>query len=70
MVPSVPIVSGELVRASAAAPFHQLSRRESDVIALRDPKITKSNFEKLLDQRILTKAVKGGYVEEIERNTS
>ncbi len=29
-----------------------------------------SNVEELLDQRILTKAVKRGYVEEIERNTS
>ena len=38
-----------------------------DVIALRDPKITKFNVEDLLDQRILTKVVKSGYVEEIER---
>jgi NitT/TauT family transport system substrate-binding protein len=38
-----------------------------DVIALRDPKITKFNVEELLDQRILTKVVKSGYVEEIER---
>jgi NitT/TauT family transport system substrate-binding protein len=38
-----------------------------DVIALRDPKINKFNVEELLDQRILTKVVKSGYVEEIER---
>jgi ABC-type nitrate/sulfonate/bicarbonate transport system substrate-binding protein len=38
-----------------------------DVIALRDPKITKFNVEELLDQRILSKVVKSGYVEEIER---
>ena len=38
-----------------------------DVIALRDPKISKFNVEELLDQRILTKVVKSGYVEEIER---
>jgi len=38
-----------------------------DVIVLRDPKITKFNVEELLDQRILTKVVKSGYVEEIER---
>ena len=38
-----------------------------DVIALRDPKIAKFNVEELLDQRILTKVVKSGYVEEIER---
>ena len=37
------------------------------VIALRDPKIAKFNVEELLDQRILTKVVKSGYVEEIER---
>ena len=38
-----------------------------DIIALRDPKIAKFNVEDLLDQRILTKVVKSGYVEEIER---
>ncbi len=38
-----------------------------DAIALRDPKIMKFNVEELLDQRILTKVVKSGYVEEIER---
>jgi NitT/TauT family transport system substrate-binding protein len=38
-----------------------------DVIALRDPKIAKFNVEELLDQRILTKVVNSGYVEEIER---
>jgi NitT/TauT family transport system substrate-binding protein len=38
-----------------------------EAIALRDPKITKFNVEELLDQRILTKVVKSGYVEEIER---
>ena len=38
-----------------------------DIIALRDPKIQKFNVEELLDQRILTKVVKSGYVEEIER---
>ncbi len=38
-----------------------------DVIALRDPKIAKFNVEELLDQRILTKVVKSGYVDEIER---
>lgn len=38
-----------------------------DIIALRDPKIVKFNVEELLDQRILTKVVKSGYVEEIER---
>jgi hypothetical protein len=37
------------------------------VIALRDPKIMKFNVEELLDQRILTKVVKSGYVEEIAR---
>lgn len=38
-----------------------------DIIALRDPKILKFNVEELLDQRILTKVAKSGYVEEIER---
>ena len=38
-----------------------------DIIALRDPKIRNFNVEELLDQRILTKVVKSGYVEEIER---
>lgn len=38
-----------------------------DIIALRDSKIVKFNVEELLDQRILTKVVKSGYVEEIER---
>ena len=38
-----------------------------DIIALRDPKIAKFNVEELLDQRILTKVVKSGYVDEIER---
>jgi ABC-type nitrate/sulfonate/bicarbonate transport system substrate-binding protein len=38
-----------------------------EIIALRDPKIAKFNVEELLDQRILTKVVKSGYVEEIER---
>jgi len=38
-----------------------------EIIALRDPKIAKFNVEDLLDQRILTKVVKSGYVEEIER---
>jgi hypothetical protein len=38
-----------------------------DAIALRDPKIAKFNVEELLDQLILTKVVKSGYVEEIER---
>jgi NitT/TauT family transport system substrate-binding protein len=38
-----------------------------DIIALRDPKILKFNVEELLDQRILSKVVKSGYVEEIER---
>jgi NitT/TauT family transport system substrate-binding protein len=38
-----------------------------EIIALRDPKIAKYNVEDLLDQRILTKVVKSGYVEEIER---
>jgi NitT/TauT family transport system substrate-binding protein len=38
-----------------------------DIIALRDPKIAKFNVEELLDQRILTKVAKSGYVEEIER---
>src|SRR5574341_447072 len=38
-----------------------------DIISLRDPKISKFNVEELLDQRILTKVVKSGYVEEIER---
>ena len=38
-----------------------------EIIALRDPKISKYNVEDLLDQRILTKIVKSGYVEEIER---
>ena len=38
-----------------------------EIIALRDPKIAKYNVEDLLDQRILTKIVKSGYVEEIER---
>ena len=38
-----------------------------EIIALRDPKIAKYNVEELLDQRILTKIVKSGYVEEIER---
>lgn len=38
-----------------------------EIIALRDPKIVKYNVEDLLDQRILTKVVKSGYVEETER---
>ncbi len=38
-----------------------------EVVALRDPKILKFNVEELLDQRILTKVVKSGYVEEIEK---
>ena len=38
-----------------------------DIIALRDPKIRNFNVEDLLDQRILAKVVKSGYVEEIER---
>ncbi len=38
-----------------------------EVIALRDPKITSFNVEELLDQRILARVVKSGYVEEIER---
>lgn len=38
-----------------------------DIIALRDPKILKYNIEDLLDQRILTKVVKSGYVDEIEK---
>jgi NitT/TauT family transport system substrate-binding protein len=38
-----------------------------EIIALRDPKIAKYNVEDLLDQRILTKVVKSGYVEETER---
>jgi len=38
-----------------------------DIIALRDPKIRNFNVEELLDQRILAKVVKSGYVEEIER---
>jgi len=38
-----------------------------DIIALRDPKIRNFNIEELLDQRILAKVVKSGYVEEIER---
>ncbi len=38
-----------------------------DIIALRDPKIRGFNVEELLDQRILTKVAKSGYVEEIER---
>lgn len=38
-----------------------------DIIALRDPKIKNFNVEELLDQRILTKVVKSGYVEEVER---
>ena len=38
-----------------------------EIIALRDPKIAKFNVEELLDQRILSKVVKSGYVEEIER---
>ena len=38
-----------------------------DIIAMRDPKIAKFNVEDLLDQRILTKVVKSGYVEAIER---
>lgn len=38
-----------------------------DIIAMRDPKIVKFNVEELLDQRILTKVVKSGYVEDTER---
>ena len=38
-----------------------------EIVALRDPKIAKFNVEDLLDQRILSKVVKSGYVEEIER---
>ena len=38
-----------------------------EVVALRDPKILKFNVEDLLDQRILSKVVKSGYVEEIEK---
>jgi NitT/TauT family transport system substrate-binding protein len=42
-------------------------RTVQEIIALRDPKIAKFNVEDLLDQRILTKVVKSGYVEEVER---
>jgi NitT/TauT family transport system substrate-binding protein len=42
-------------------------RTVQEIIALRDPKIAKFNVEDLLDQRILTKVVKSGYVEELER---
>jgi NitT/TauT family transport system substrate-binding protein len=42
-------------------------RTVQEIVALRDPKIAKYNVEDLLDQRILTKVVKSGYVEEIER---
>jgi len=42
-------------------------RTVQEIIALRDPKIAKFNVEDLLDQRILSKVVKSGYVEEIER---
>ena len=42
-------------------------RTVQEIIALRDPKIAKFNVEDLLDQRILAKVVKSGYVEEIER---
>jgi NitT/TauT family transport system substrate-binding protein len=42
-------------------------RTVQEIIALRDPKIGKFNVEDLLDQRILGKVVKSGYVEEIER---
>jgi len=38
-----------------------------DIIAMRDPKIRNFNVEELLDQRILARVVKSGYVEEIER---
>ena len=38
-----------------------------EIVALRDPKIAKYNVEDLLDQRILEKVVKSGYVEETER---
>jgi NitT/TauT family transport system substrate-binding protein len=38
-----------------------------EIVALRDPKIAKYNVEDLLDQRILERVVKSGYVEEIER---
>jgi len=38
-----------------------------DIIAMRDPKIRNFNIEELLDQRILARVVKSGYVEEIER---
>ena len=38
-----------------------------DIIAMRDPKIRNFNVDDLLDQRILAKVVKSGYVEEIER---
>ena len=38
-----------------------------EIVALRDPKIAKYHVEDLLDQRILEKVVKSGYVEEIER---
>ena len=33
MVPGVPIVPVESVRASAAAPYHQLSRREREKVS-------------------------------------
>lgn len=38
-----------------------------EIVALRDPKITKYNVEDLLDQRVLKKVVESGYVEELER---
>jgi len=38
-----------------------------EIIALRDPKIAQFNVEELLDQRILAKVVKSGYVDEVER---
>ena len=42
-------------------------RTVQEIVALRDPKIAKSNVEDLLDQRVLKKVVESGYVEELER---
>ena len=38
-----------------------------EIVALRDPKVMKFNVEDLLDQRILTRVVQSGYVDDLER---
>ena len=44
-----------------------VARKDQEIVALRDPKVMKFNVEELLDQRILTRVVQSGYVDDLER---